>query len=272
MKVFLNSGEFARLCHTTKDTLLHYDRKGLFHPSFVSENGYRRYSIEQYFEFDLIALLRSTGSSLDDVKLFQEQKDVRERLTMLRERATSLDRERRLLARRENKLRRLIKLAEEALDSEYDVIHFEERTAEYVRIFPVMPEKMVSSTGSVEAYSASLTSGDPYGCGHLEAPLGVLVPEESVLAGECQMSYLFFSSSKEFEGEKIEMPAGVYASMFHNDIVTGHISKFSQLVEELRQTGWRACGHACMFDQMSGFLQGSGYSYLAKYMVRVERG
>jgi len=93
-----------------------------------------------------------------------------------------------------------------------------------------------------------------------------------VLAGECQMSYLFFSLSKEFEGEKIEMPAGLYASMFHNDIVTGHISKFSQLLEELRQTGWRACGHACIFDQMSGFLQESGYSYLAKYMVRVERG
>lgn len=271
MKTFLNSGEFARLCHTTKDTLLHYDRKGVFRPSFVSENGYRRYSIEQYFEFDLISLLRSTGSSLEDVKFFQEQNDVRERLTILKERATLLDRERRLLARRENKLRRLIELAEEALNSEHDVIHFEEHADEYVRIFPVTKEKMSNIAGSVESYSSCLTSEDLYGCG-LEAPLGVLVPEESVSAGECQMSYLFFSSSKEFEEDKIKMPAGLYATMFHNDIVTGHISKFSQMVGELRQTGWRACGHACMFDQMSSFLHGTGHSYLAKYMVRVERG
>ena len=59
---FLNVGEFARICHTTRETLLHYDRKGLLKPAYVAENGYRRYSMKQYFDFDLICLLKEGGS------------------------------------------------------------------------------------------------------------------------------------------------------------------------------------------------------------------
>ncbi len=29
MKTFLKTGEFARLCRTTKETLFHYDREGI---------------------------------------------------------------------------------------------------------------------------------------------------------------------------------------------------------------------------------------------------
>ena len=59
-ETFLKTGEFARLCHTTKETLFHYDREGILRPRYVSENGYRRYGVEQYFDFDLITLLKET--------------------------------------------------------------------------------------------------------------------------------------------------------------------------------------------------------------------
>ena len=43
-KKFLTSGEFARLCRTTKETLFHYDREGLLKPKLITGNGYRRYA------------------------------------------------------------------------------------------------------------------------------------------------------------------------------------------------------------------------------------
>ena len=58
---FLKTGEFARLCHTTKETLFHYDREGILKPRHVSGNGYRRYGLEQFFDFDMISLLKETG-------------------------------------------------------------------------------------------------------------------------------------------------------------------------------------------------------------------
>ena len=270
MKIYLKSGDFARLCHTTKDTLLHYDRKGVFRPAIVSANGYRRYGIEQYFEFDLISLLRGTGSSLEDIKSFRKVDDSFKRLNILKEMVTSLERERRILEWRENKLRRLIELAEEALSSEHDAIRFEERPAEFMRVFPVQAEKMTNSVGSVESYSASLTS-DGFIGNELESPLGVLVPEDSITIGKCKMSYLFFHSAEESEGEKVEMPAGLYAVMFHNDSVAGHISRFPQMLEELHQQGWKTYGHGWLFDQMSSVLHGTEHSYITKYMIRVER-
>ena len=57
---YLSTGEFASLCRTRKDTLLFYDKEGLLKPRLVSENGYRRYSIGQFYEFDMVAMLKES--------------------------------------------------------------------------------------------------------------------------------------------------------------------------------------------------------------------
>ena len=57
---YLSTGEFASLCRTRKDTLLFYDKEGLLKPRLVSENGYRRYHIGQFYEFDMVAMLKES--------------------------------------------------------------------------------------------------------------------------------------------------------------------------------------------------------------------
>ena len=49
-KNLLTTGEFASLCSTQKGTLLFYEKEGLLRPKHVSENRYRRYGVEQFFE------------------------------------------------------------------------------------------------------------------------------------------------------------------------------------------------------------------------------
>ena len=61
------SGQFARLCHTTKETLFHYDRLGLLRPQYKGENGYRYYDIRQFLQFDMITLFKETGTPLKDM-------------------------------------------------------------------------------------------------------------------------------------------------------------------------------------------------------------
>lgn len=140
-RVFLKTGEFAKLCRTTKETLLHYDRKGIFHPSYISENGYRRYGVEQFFDFDMISLLRETGSTLDEIRHYREIHDTQAYLHLLHERADVLGEERRRLARREAMLRYLLRLTEETISSKHDVLLFEERGVEQVVTFPFDSEK-----------------------------------------------------------------------------------------------------------------------------------
>ena len=68
MTGYYSISEFAKLCYTTRDTLLHYDRIGILKPSFKANNGYRYYSFAQYETYQIIYTLRQTGLPLSTIK------------------------------------------------------------------------------------------------------------------------------------------------------------------------------------------------------------
>ena len=63
-KMYMTTGELARLMGITKETLFHYDEIGLFQPEIVKENGYRYYAIYQMEVLNTILLLRDLGMPL----------------------------------------------------------------------------------------------------------------------------------------------------------------------------------------------------------------
>lgn len=67
-KMYLTTGEFAKLCHTTKHTLFHYCDIDLFSPAYTDKNGYRYYHVLQYDTFMTISELRVIGMSLTEIK------------------------------------------------------------------------------------------------------------------------------------------------------------------------------------------------------------
>ena len=105
LQTFFSTGEFAKLCNTTKDTLFHYDRVGILKPEVVRENGYRYYSANQFFDYDLIAVLKETGSSLHEIKRYLEHVDVDHFLALLTEKQTALAEEKARIERMELALR-----------------------------------------------------------------------------------------------------------------------------------------------------------------------
>ncbi len=66
--VYYTPGKVASFYSIKKDTLLFYDRIGLFSPSLRKENGYRYYSADQLSELDTILTLRDLDFSLPDIK------------------------------------------------------------------------------------------------------------------------------------------------------------------------------------------------------------
>lgn len=67
-KLYLKTAEFALLCGTTKDTLMHYDLIDLLKPHHVAENKYRYYKVNQVEEYFTISGLRNLGFSLQNIK------------------------------------------------------------------------------------------------------------------------------------------------------------------------------------------------------------
>lgn len=67
-------GEFSYLYQVTVKTLLHYDKKDLFKPSYKDPyTGYRYYSDSQRGEFKNIMMLKELGFSLDEIKNLKDE-------------------------------------------------------------------------------------------------------------------------------------------------------------------------------------------------------
>lgn len=68
MESLFKTGEFADLCQTTKNTLIHYDHVGVLKPTEVGENGYRYYRPNDLFRFKTIRSLTDAGFTLQEVR------------------------------------------------------------------------------------------------------------------------------------------------------------------------------------------------------------
>ena len=268
-RVFLKTGEFARLCGVTRDTLLHYDRKDIFHPSHVSENGYRRYGIEQYFEFDLISILKETGGTLEEIRRCLQSHSLQSYTELIRESVQSLKARREQLTRRENMLRRLLDLTEETYAAKFDELMFEDRREELVTVFPVDPEKMTSIEGSVECYAAclehDLTRGNT-----VDAPIGMLIPMHDAVHKDFRPSFFFTAAYDDEKKAVRRISAGRCGVWFHRGDMPSHVDTFRWMMEKLGEKGMRVVGDVWIYDQMDYLLSRIIPGYVAKYSVLVE--
>lgn len=92
-KPYLTTGEFAKLCHTTKHTLFHYCDIDLFTPAYTDENGYRYYHVLQYDTFLTITQLRTAGMSLADIKAYMAERSPEHMLELFDQQEKSLNRQ-----------------------------------------------------------------------------------------------------------------------------------------------------------------------------------
>jgi len=75
--------EFAEACGTTKDTLYHYEKRGILMPATDENNHYRYYSINDFHLFQYIAHLRRLGLSIPEIRECVNNRNVGTYLEMM---------------------------------------------------------------------------------------------------------------------------------------------------------------------------------------------
>lgn len=83
--------EMASIFDVSRQTLIYYDKIGLFAPAEVNEKGYRFYSPTQIPLMRLISILRDLGVDLDEIMRLTSSYDVAEMACKLQERVSELD-------------------------------------------------------------------------------------------------------------------------------------------------------------------------------------
>ncbi|MBQ7317706.1 MAG: MerR family transcriptional regulator [Phascolarctobacterium sp.] len=80
---YFTAGELANIFGISKQTLLYYDRMGLFSPAFISDNGYRHYSMHQYMDLEVILRLRALNISIALIKQYLGNRSKEDFVTIL---------------------------------------------------------------------------------------------------------------------------------------------------------------------------------------------
>lgn len=77
-KKYYTSGKFAETANVTQRTIRYYDKIGLLKPSKIEENGYRKYSDEDFLKLQKIISLKQLGFSIDEIfpLVLNENKDT----------------------------------------------------------------------------------------------------------------------------------------------------------------------------------------------------
>ena len=85
MQELLSIGELSKLQNISKQTLIFYDKIGLFSPVYKDKDtGYRFYSIKQIDYLDTILIMKKMGLSLKDIKEFMKSYNIDESIDILK--------------------------------------------------------------------------------------------------------------------------------------------------------------------------------------------
>ncbi len=267
---YLSTGEFAALCGIKKDTLFFYDREGLLKPRHVSENGYRRYAVEQFFDYDMIAVLKDTGTSLQEIKRHLKDRDPEELLRLLEEKKRLLRQERERLARRQRMLESIIALAREALQAEHGVLRIVEAKEELLEAVPAGKPESDSPAGFVPVLTEYFDRLERQGR-RPDPTYGILVYRDSVLAGQYAADAFFCKASRLTPKEDLHLkPKGRYAVFSHQGTLQTHMEVYRRMLEDIAASGLRVAGNIYAYDLARYFAQKNAEEYAVKYCVHVE--
>jgi len=140
MKVRFRTGEMADLYGISKQTLIYYNKIGLFEPGEADpDTGYRRYYLEQCEVLDAILALKHVGMPLKDIKQYLAMKTTEERIVQLEKQESEIAKKLAVIERSRKRIRSMIGSFRERMQLvpfEMGVRRMEERGLRSIQIEP----------------------------------------------------------------------------------------------------------------------------------------
>ena len=256
-KKYLGTGEFAKLCRTTKETLYHYDDEGLLKPRHVSEKGYRRYAAEQFFVFDLITVLKEAGSSLAEIRRYLGSYDPHGFLRILRDKQEQFVEEQKRLALRKEALDRIAEATHTALDGKYGVIRTGREPEERLVVTAVEDPGRNTWDETARNMSRHFSHCARVGLTTI-SPVGAVILQENVKRRVPGVDYYFSTDNSAVAPARflaatdiMVKPEGMYATVLHKGSFDELAAGFPRILARVARRGFRAAGHAYIYDLLS---------------------
>lgn len=271
-KVYFTSGEFAKLCGTTKETLRHYDSIGLLRPECRGANGYGYYAAGQFFDFDLIDTLKEANCSLKEIGEYLGNHNTGHFVAFLKEKEKELAAERERLERMQRFLRRTVETTEYAMYAVYGVPEARECQEEFLIALELPEGEEITLVEMIDRMREHSTYVDDRKLGE-EYQMGTIVLRETLEAGQCFDSYYYTKIPEYTDSERLMLkPAGTYATMLYKGAYRDMPEAYRVLKEFIQEQGLRICGHSYEYDMVTHLATEDVKDYITQISIQVERG
>ena len=273
MEDYFSIGELSSYQNISKQTLIFYDKIGLFRPAYVDPgNGYRYYSASQLDELDTILILKKCGLSLQTIKELLEHYTTENSLRVLTQQVQVLDRQMEELRMVRSRLaQRCVQLERAGLHREGgDQPRVERLPAQLLLIRPVEPPFTLReiSIATKQCFAQAFQEQLP-----IYFQSGVTVPLERIRAGrytEASAAFLPIEGTDRAEN-LLQLPKGLGASIYHRGDYPSIGRSYRRLLEfcqaeklEIRSDSYEFC----INDYIT---TGDESEYLTKIVFYVER-
>lgn len=241
MENLFSIGEVARYQHISKQTLIFYDKIGLFRPTWVDpSNGYRYYSASQIDYLDTILIMKKIGFSLKEIQAHMEHYDLDSSLAMFRRQLDVIDEKieelRMIRSRVQNRCGQME--ASRAHCGPEQNIQLEYAAEQYLLCRPVEAPYSLReiSIATKQCFAEAFEKKLPvfFQC-------GVVVPLERIQAGrytEAAQAFLPIERTGQVESIR-RLPAGRRACIYHVGDYLSIGRSYQRLLDHCRQNGLR---------------------------------
>lgn len=262
-------GEIARLSHLSKQTLIYYDREGIFSPQAVNpHNGYRYYTADQLEVLDSILILKEMGLSLKQIKAFMSSRSRENTISLMESQYLEIQKKLHHLQMTKRRLTRKLDTLRHFYAGEKQVDFIECTETE-----PLAVEQVKPPFGLLEldiALKELLYRAGREGYSHYYQ-MGAMLPVANLLEGKyTQAQYAFLPLESNAPAQELQKPIGKYARGYHTGAYEQVGASYRRILKAIGQAGLRPVGYSyeyCIFDSLT---TPDTTDYVTEIQIRVE--
>ena len=267
-KDLFSIGEVAKYQNISKQTLIFYDKIGLFRPTWVDPaTGYRYYSASRMDHLDTILIMKKIGFSLQEIKAHMRHYDLDSSLAMFHRQLEVIDQKIAELRLIRSRVQSRCEQMEAACQAPAGRIEVEDTPAQCLLCRPVAPPYTLReiSVATKQCFADGEKLPVFYQC-------GVVVPLERVRAGRCteaSLAFLPIEDTGEALPGLLRLPAGRRACIYHVGDYLSEGQSYEKLLAFCAGQGLRVVSDAyefCINDYLTTHDENEYITKIALYV------
>lgn len=270
---YFTAGELASMFDISKQTLLYYDKVGLLVPEFVSNNGYRHYSMNQYLILEIIVCLRKLNISVNNIKKFITERNN----TVLQTILINKEKECAAIIAENERILKALQIISTNLNSNYDKL-LDKITLSFC------PKELIRVTAIDKSFSGkdrimlfSKHSLKIFHAMHIKKKeIGWIIDKNNFLTSNQNLeAKAFFSYAADIQGhkkvEKFILIEGFYVELYIKGTFYENAKKISQnLMTFLKNNNLKAISDIYILPIKNHWFTKNSHEYITKIFLQVE--